>query len=181
MKFLASDDKLMAKVNKIRDRIKEIDYELAELEAVRAPRDDIEQRIDSWIERTRERSGLNHHLVAALTRPNGGKLSSIDAYSYGGPNGSSFNLLGQFLEIQAFLDPDALKASLMAVADQELECHEAGPPLADRPEIRRKLEAERQKAELAEEKEIEKLEDAGWLIHRRPDARPEVILNEVTQ
>lgn len=180
MKFIGADDKLMAKVNKTRDRIKELDRELAELETASPPREDIEYRVDQFIERLLERSDIKRNLVGSLLSPDNRNLTYFPNYSYGGEGHPPFNFLELSLEIQAVVNPESLKTRLVALADQELDHREPGPPLADRPEIRRKLEAERQKLELTEEKEIEKLEADGWLVHRRPDARPEIILNEVT-
>lgn len=180
MKFIASDDKRMAKVNKARDRIQEIDSELSVLESAPIPREDVEQRIDAWLEKTRSDKGLMFPLASGFVRPDGHGIPSVSEWRFGGPNDPPFNFLSELLRIQALMQPGSIKAGLMYLVDQYLEAHEPGPPLADRPAQRRKLEVEREQFELLEESEIEKLERDGWLVHRRADARPEIILGEVT-
>jgi hypothetical protein len=180
MKFIGSDDKRMAKVNKARERIQEIDSELAVLETAPIPLEDIAARIDAWLEKHQADEGMLYHLTAGFIDPDGGGISKVAAWNFGGESDPPFNFLGELMRIQAAIQPEAIKAGLMKLIEQRLEGHEPGPPLADRPALRSKLEAEREKLELTEEKEIEKLEADGWLVHRRPDARPEIILSEVT-
>ncbi len=179
MKFISSDDKRMAKVNKARDRIREIDSELEALETAPIPLEDVEARIDAWLERHQAAEGLLYHLTTGFTDPNVRGVPNPDAWNYGGRSDPRFNFFEQLMSIQAAIQPEAIKAGLLKLIEQRLEGREPGPPLADRPEIRSKLETEREKLEITEEKEIEKLEADGWLVHRRPDARPEIILNEV--
>jgi hypothetical protein len=54
---------------------------------------------------------------------------------------------------------------------------ETGPPVAERPALRRKLEAELRELELREEALVVDAEAAGFVIPRRPDADPEIILS----
>lgn len=181
MKFISTDDKRMGKVNKARERIREIDSELAALETAPIPLEDIERRIDAWLEKYQADEGALYHLTTGFVTPDGRGISKPDAWNFGGPSDPPFNFLGELMRIQAAIQPEAIKAGLMKLIEQRLDGREPGPPLAERPELRSKLETEREKLELAEEAEIERLEKDGWLVHRRPDARPEIILNEVTQ
>lgn len=52
-----------------------------------------------------------------------------------------------------------------------------GPPLADRPKLRKELQSAIDELELAEERLIVEAESAGLTIARRHDCRPEIVLS----
>ncbi len=175
MKFLASNDKAMKPVQAIRARIEETRAELARLDHAPLPLADVEARIDDWLSR-KQYLATGRMLALDFASPGAAPAAASPSWDFGGQAPAAFNLMDRVLTLLANLAPAELRHNLLRLVAEH--CPDPGPPLAERPALARKLQAKLLALEIDEEREIEKLEDEGWLVHRRADARPEVILSE---
>ena len=177
MKFLSADHKAFKPVAKARETIANLQSQLAELDSAALPEDEALARIKDWINRARDGGG--YRLAAWATAP-----GSNDSGPSGGPgwivggDTPPVDLLQEMTRVMTWVCPELIEQACLAEIRQRLETSPPGPPMAERPVIREKLQADLHKAEVAEERAIESLESEGWLIHRRTDARPEIILAE---
>ena len=179
MKFL-SDGKAFAKVKALREQIRKTQTQIDALEIAPLPVDEAMARVRRWLQDNQTDSAITLHLTDWAMSPRGSDgPRGHEGWSVGG-NTSSVDLLREIMRVLAAIGPDLIEASVKAKIDQRLAEHEPGPPLADRPAIRQELENKLDELERKEEREIEKLEAAGNLVHRRPDARPEIILEDMT-
>ena len=177
MKFLPETDKRMARVRKAREQIAQITDQLTDLDTAPLPPEDIERRVDAWLAQQAD-GGISHNLAHEFAGPGRNCSTRLPGFDLGGKDGPQFNLANEVAKIMAVVMPDQFRAGLLRIVTEQMGDREPGPPLADRPKIKSDLEAEREKFERVEEGEIEKLEADGWLVHRRPDARPEIILED---
>jgi hypothetical protein len=158
----------------LRERIAETNERLATLEDAPVPKSEYQQRVSQWIDH-QAASFRPEYAVSPLrdVRPRFDEVSiaELPVRSSGGPEVAVADA-GPLL---AWLFGAELKAKLGEVI--EAADLETGPPTADRPKLRRDLEAELRRLELAEEVLICDAEQAGFVIPRRPDADPEIILS----
>jgi hypothetical protein len=178
MRFLSSDHKAFKPVAKARETIEQLLQKIDLLATAPLPEEDALPRVKRWIESSRDNGG--YRLAAWATSPDPhDRLSGGYGWTVGGDN-PPVDLLQEITRILTWVCPELIEQACLAEIKRRLECNPPGPPMAERPAMRAKLEADLLKAEIAEEAAIESLEAEGWLIHRRPDARPEIILGEVT-
>lgn len=178
MKFLSSG-KPFAKVQALRDQITACQAQIEELDQAPPPADEAKARVRRWLEQQQADQGIAMHLVgwALDPDPRGGGPRGREAWEVGG-NHPPLDMLRETMRIIAVIGPDLIEAAAGREIDRRLADREPGLPMAERPKRRAELEDELTKIESDEETAIEKLEAAGYLVHRRPDARPEIILGE---
>ena len=178
MKFI-NDGKSFAKVSAVRKRIAEIKGELSDLQRAPLPAEEAKQRVRDWLANQQSDKGLAHHLFAWATSPDRTHDGprGFEAWQIGGDH-PPMDLMRELMRMLAVLAPDQIEQSAAAEIDRRLADGEPGLPKAERPARRAELERELFDLEVKEEAEIEKLEASGYLVHRRPEARPDIILGE---
>ena len=177
MKFL-NDGNAFAKVQALREQIAETAAELDALRTAPLPLDDAVARVRKWIDSAQDDSGLAYHLTGWCMSPEGGDLPrGLEGWTIGGDS-PPVDLLRETMRILALVAGDVIQASIKAQVARRLADREPGPPIAERPAIRKALEAKLFDLEVKEESEIEKLEAQGHMVHRRDDAKAEIILAE---
>jgi hypothetical protein len=158
----------------LRERIAETNERLATLEDAPVPKSEYQQRVSQWIDR-QAANFRPEYAVSPLrdVRPRFDEVSiaELPVRSSGGPEVA----VADAGAVLCWLLGDEIKRRLGEVIESaDLE---TGPPTADRPKLRRDLEAELRRLELAEEALICDADAAGFNILRRPDADAAVILS----
>lgn len=178
MKFLNSG-KAFSKVQALRDQITDCLAELKSLETDPLPADEAKARVRRWLEANQADQGIALHLVGWATSPDQNAIGprGLEGWEVGGDR-PPVDLLRELMRILAVVAPDQIEAAAGAEIDRRLANKEPGLPMADRPKRRAELEQQLSELEVQEEAAIEKLEEAGHLVHRRAEARPEIILGE---
>jgi len=177
--IISGDDKALAPIRKIREKISDHLDALDQLDEAPPPIDDIERRLDTWLA-SDGGGGSSANIMPGLLSPDGRSFAHNEAWTYSSEHQFAFNLMDQMLRFHASLFPEQLKTALMTEARRRLEARKPGLPLAERPAERKRLAAELRNLEIDEEKAIEKVEaTTGEIVPRRPDADPAVILGEV--
>lgn len=164
-----------SELSDLRGRIADAQDRLAELDEAPVPRSEYLERIGGWIDgKARTFAESAEYQVSALRGPaprfDDVLLGSMPVRGSGGPDVA----VADAAPLLCWLMGDEIKAKLAETINAA--GFEAGPPSADRPKLRRDLEAELRKLELAEERMIEEASEAGIDIPRRHDADPAVIL-----
>lgn len=168
--------KVSAKLNTLRKRIAELTEEIEWLGSAPLPRNEVVARLDRYIDSLAGRWSPKFDVFGPDADPREVGLFTFKARLDGRVEsgvviGSSGVDLAPAL---AALMPDTLKAFLRTYVEQA--DYEPGPPAAERPDIVRKLKAERLQLEIEEEQSIVLAEEAGMMIWRRDDCDPAVVL-----
>jgi hypothetical protein len=159
----------------LRERIAETNERLATLEDAPVPKSEYQQRVSQWIDR-QAANFRPEYAVSPLrdVRPRFDEVE-LGLLPVRGSNTGESIASADAGPLVCWLMGDAIKAKLAeTIANADLP---EGPPSAERPALRRKLEAELRELELREEALIVDAEAAGFSIPRRPDADAAVILS----
>lgn len=165
-------DEMDAALGDLRAQIEAKRAALAEVEAAPVPVDEAEKRLDRWLDRI----GLGADLdLRGLTAE---KLAEPALSIVRRPDGST-DAGPAALEVFGLLVASCRDQVRDHLAELLADAYEAKPaPIAavDRVKRRADLEAEIDALEIAEERAVRALEEAGLAVLRRSDARPQIVL-----
>lgn len=157
-------------VDEIRQKIQDTRRERDQLATAPLPAEEIQARVDAWINRKAEQAQRRFGLVGqALARPGGRVEAEADpftVYARGAANGAD---LGPLL---CAVMPDQVRAMVMATVETDADAL----PMKDRPARLAELDRQVLALECEEEDTIREAAAAGVTIERRPDVSPDAIL-----
>jgi hypothetical protein len=163
-----------SELSELRERIAETNERLATLEDAPVPKSEYQQRVSQWVDE-KAASFRPEYAVSPLrdVRPRFDEVE-LGLLPVRGSNTGESVASADAGPLLCWLLGDTIKAKLAeTIANADLA---EGPPSADRLRLRAELQAELRRLELAEEVLICDAEQAGFVIPRRPDADPAVIL-----
>jgi hypothetical protein len=167
-----------AELARLRAALVGMTEQLQALDVQLLPREEWQARVSDWLARQAARFEdiALFHLRAGRS-PIPGPASTLDLFSQmvgPAPGGRNFAEV-DLNQMLIWLHGPALKARLAELI--AAEPYDEGPPLADRPALKERLEAEIRETEIREELLIRAAEAQGVPdLQRRPDARPDIVL-----
>lgn len=166
----------MQSLEKIRAEIERVTAELAALETAPLPREEWRARLHTWIDAQSTEYARDIAFQIGWARdPRPAPLRVVKLPIQQGPSNLIAAAHTEGAGVLGWLLGDLLHERLDQLIDQAPD-YEAGPPMAERPAQREKLEAELYRLEAREERAVRALEAPGRTERRRPEARPEFVL-----
>lgn len=169
-------------LEEIRLQINQVDDELHWIENSPLTLEDAKKNIDQFLDRYAHNDGVEHFFYTqGQTGLNFFETNvNLDREATRIISDSSQIIGSGVASIARVLIPlfgETLRRQLHDLAQKESLAIESGPPLAERPELTKKLEQQRLELEIAEEALICSAEELGMDgFYRRHDCNPEVVL-----
>jgi len=171
----------MSQLNSIRNNLNEIENEIHWLDNSPLPIADAIENISRYVKENSKPAGINHFFYS--TERTGKKTlesefkfkhGEVITHEYGGVIGGG---TVDIAEIICSLFGIEVEKSLQKIAMIAAKDIESGPPLSERPQLKRQLAEEKMKLEIKEELLISSAEELGFIgFYRRHDCNPEIVL-----
>jgi hypothetical protein len=164
------------RLEQIRARIAELQARLELVNEGAVPTGEYIARVNEWVDgKAAEFAQSVGYSLSALRLPEGrGVDVGIGRLGVRGGGAGEDIAVADAAPLLCFLFGDVLKERLGDVIAKSP--YQEGPPLAQRAELRRELQAELDRLEIDEETLIVEGEQVGLALPRRVDCRPEIIL-----
>ncbi|ADC71745.1 conserved hypothetical protein [Thioalkalivibrio sp. K90mix] len=157
-------------VDEIRQKIQDTRRERDQLATAPLPAEEIQARVDAWINRKAEQAQRRFGLVGqALARPGGRVETEVDPFHVYARGEAKAADVGPLL---CAMFPERVRDAVMSGLNPDADAL----PMSERPARLADLDRQVLALETAEEDAIREAAAAGVTIERRPDVSPDAIL-----